>query len=399
MYLKTIMQDHDFKGETGKTIDASDKALVFDEHPIKLKLDEMSLELNDLKKELNIDKSPKKTTGNVLPKNLNTLVEQKLIQMKKQIVDLTDLQRGQQNSLQKTQISSPTSVAKEEMLLKLKRELSDSNHRCQVLEHSLQQKEKQTNQYFNLFSEISENVNRLAKDFECKKERLKPFKASRLDYMNKKRIIDSSDIQANILSLKQKLVKFQTKIKDQYASEVLRKKTDKLKSNRFESYYGHVTHDSSTTASKTASDTLIDADSSFQSLDSGSFLNQNKMYDNHSARPFQKFSIQSKNFFGTRNGNGLVNISALNKYEDYGEDEDDEEDGIQIAMDDFTITTIATSDLETDSDDGTESEDEGNKFADTDIDPTEDYEFQKDLLQLDQKISKVKQTLESMKSI
>lgn len=370
-YLSRLISDSDnFKKSD---VPAEKQVLTFDQHPIKIKLDEMTLELNDLKKELNIVKSPKK---NVLPKNLNTLVEQKLMQMKKQIVDLTDLQRGGEEGI----THQKKSYESEMEIVKLKRELKESNHRCQVLEHSLEQKTRQTDQYFTLFRDISENVNKLVKDFECKKElRLKPFKASRLDYMNnKKSLIDSTDIKANILSLKQHIVRFQSKVKDQYGS-----------------YFMPTINDQLNNLSK-ASDTLIDADSSFQSVDSD--FNSSVS----SSKPFQKFDVCPKNVFGLRANNG-INIGNSEAYED---EDDDDESRIQMAMDDFTITTIATEDLVTDSDDLTDDSEDGNqvrarndKFDGPGMEQSGDYEFQKDLLKLDQKISKVKQTLESMKSI
>lgn len=370
-YLSRLISDSDnFKKSD---VPAEKQALTFDQHPIKLKLDEMTLELNDLKKELNIVKSPKM---NFLPKNLNTLVEQKLMQMKKQIVDLTDLQRGGEEGI----THQKNGYENEMEIIQLKKELKESNHRCQVLEHSLEQKTRQTDQYFTLFRDISENVNKLTKDFECKKElRLKPFKASRLDYMNKKKsLTDSADIQANILSLKQHLVRFQSKVKDQYGS-----------------YFMPAINEQLNNLSK-ASDTLIDADSSFQSIDSD-------IHSSVSTKPFQKFDVCPKSVFGLRANNG-INIAMSEAYED--DDDDDDESRIQMAMDDFTITTIATEDLVTDSDVLTDDSEDGNqvrakndKFNGPGMEQSEDHEFQKDLLKLDQKISKVKQALESMKSI
>jgi len=185
-------------------------------------------------------------------------------------------------------------------------------------------------------------------------------------------------------SLKENLVKFQTKLKHHFKAENFGKKNhiEKGLVKSIKTIHNSKFKDTLTT---TSSDTLIDADSSFDSISFNALVNQKKLYLNDENK---KPSINNNNDF-IYNHNPKYYQQQMNfiydaNQNEYDEDDDDDDSRILLTMDDLSITTIQTTALEE-----TESAIEINKYDD---------EFQSGLETLDQKIFQVKKLLQSMKT-
>lgn len=184
---------------------------------------------------------------------------------------------------------------------------------------------------------------------------------------NKEKVFNSNEVT----SLKDNLLKFQSKLKNHLKSEqlIINKEANTNTNNK-------------ETLNTTSSDTLIDADSSFD------LVNQKKIFDENK-------KILSNNNNNTDNNNEFV-FNQNTKYyqhknfiEDDYNDEDEDDDRIFLTMDDLSITTftLQTSALEETVDGSVDT---------INLDNYDD-EFQNDLQKLDEKIFKVKKLLQSMK--
>jgi hypothetical protein len=185
---------------------------------------------------------------------------------------------------------------------------------------------------------------------------------------NKEKVFNSNEVT----SLKDNLLKFQSKLKNHLKSEqlIINKEANTNTNNK-------------ETLNTTSSDTLIDADSSFD------LVNQKKIFDEN------KKILSNNNNNNTDNNNEFV-FNQNTKYyqhrnfiEDDYNDEDEDDDRIFLTMDDLSITTftLQTSALEETVDGSVDT---------INLDNYDD-EFQNDLQKLDEKIFKVKKLLQSMK--
>jgi hypothetical protein len=196
------------------------------------------------------------------------------------------------------------------------------------------------------------------------------------NYMfNKEKVFNSNDIS----SLKENLLKFQSKLKNQL-------KSDQLIINKEANT--NTNTNNKETLNTTSSDTLIDADSSFD------LVNQKKIFDENK-KLLSNNNNNNNNNYNTDNNDEFV-FNQNTKYyqhknfiEDDYNDEDDDEDRIFLTMDDLSITTftLQTSALEETVDGSVDT---------INLDNYDD-EFQNDLQKLDEKIFKVKKLLQSMK--
>ena len=223
------------------------------------------------------------------------------------------------------------------------------------------------NFFKHLFREISENLNKLIEELD-EKEYNNPIK-------------DRVFVIKETNNLKESLVKFQTKLRNHFRAENLGKKNH---NEKIQVKSKKIIHESDLkdTLTTTSSDTLIDADSSFESISFSALVNQKKFYTNDENK---KPSVNSNEFIFNHNPKYYQQpmnfIYDGNNNED---DEDDYDDRILLTMDDLSITTIQTTALEE-----TESAIELNRC---------DEEFQTGLETLDQKIFHVKKLLQSMKT-
>lgn len=163
-------------------------------------------------------------------------------------------------------------------------------------------------------------------------------------------------------SLKENLLKFQTKLKHHF-------KTANVYKYPNEKSINEINHNKDT-INTTSSDTLIDADSSFQSLSFSALVNQKNFYSNDETKT-------------TTSDDYIFKKPMYYQHRAFEYSDEDEDERIFLSMDDLSITTIQTSAL-----DETES---------IDINKHDD-EFSSDLQTLDQKIFQVKKLLQSMKS-
>lgn len=168
----------------------------------------------------------------------------------------------------------------------------------------------------------------------------------------------------NTNSLRENLIKFQTKLRHHFRNDVYLYANDKFMVNKPEK----------DTLNTTSSNTLIDADSSFESVSFSALVNKKKFF----------LSDETKD----TSDNYVFNHAKPRYYSNNSNDDDDfdddEDHDRMLNMDDLSITTIQTSAVE----DETQT-----KIAN-------DYEdeFSSDLQKLDQKIFQVKKLLQSMKT-
>lgn len=181
-------------------------------------------------------------------------------------------------------------------------------------------------------------------------------------------------------SLKENLVKFQTKLRHHLRVENLghKNQNEKVLVKSMKTIHETSFKDTLTT---TSSDTLIDADSSFDSISFNALVNQKKFYSNDEIK---KSTVNSNEFIFNHNPKYYQQHKTNFIYDGDEDDDEDDDDRIFLTMDDLSITTIQTTALEE-----TNSTIEMNKYDD---------EFQSGLQQLDQKIFQVKKLLQSMKT-
>lgn len=220
---------------------------------------------------------------------------------------------------------------------------------------------------------------------------------------------DSVIESMSINNLKESLVNFQKKLNHQFPSKLVSQPTSVVinhlenSANRNENYFQNNLikipnhkiivpnyNKSSENSATTSSDTLIDADSSFES---NNLMQKNNLKLNRSINSrfdLEKCTINSATLKSLTN-----NLINNNNYCDSDDSNDDEEnnyqyndDGIVIALQDLTLSTMQTSDNEPSA--------SNDSIANLNI--NDEDQFQEGLKMLDQKIFKVKKLLETMKN-
>lgn len=153
---------------------------------------------------------------------------------------------------------------------------------------------------------------------------------------------------------------------------------------------------SNVSTATSSSDTLIDADSSFHSFNIDTFRNGINATNYHHFNNFDN-PVILKGKTKTNSSSQLKDQQMKHDQNDYDEEEEDN-DKILICMDDLSITTIQTTNesiVNSNLSLVPVKFDENNFVNNINLN---DDEFQLDLNKLDEKIFKVKQLLDSMKS-
>ena len=244
-----------------------------------------------------------------------------------------------------------------------------------------------------LYREINENVNFLVSKLEendstgSSKGR-KSIGTNSQDYLYENKNLKNLKQNLNLFKFKindyKNLIQIPnstTKFKYQENSDQINNKKSKVKKYLKRMKKGEI--DKSECDSYTTSNTLVDADSSFDSAKFEAIRSQFQFLDNQ---------VPMSNDFRAHLKSSKMNGKKIDEYNAYlldNDSEEDEDEKIEVNMGDLSITTIQTSNIN--------SMDETNDSV-LSIRSDDNIEFQDDLKKLDQRIFKVKQMLNSIKS-
>jgi hypothetical protein len=222
----------------------------------------------------------------------------------------------------------------------LQEELQQSVRKCKEVEALLNQKNEIIEKYQFLLKEISGNVNILMSELENN---------NKTDAVLQKQIKKLGQIQ---------------------------QKSERLAINPRSFNYNYVNNKH--TFSSSNSDTLIDADLSFEtSILSNS---QEPRFADFQFKPIKPMQYKVPSTLSSFDGS----LSMENNCMSNQEDDNDDNDSITLPLDDMSITTIPTSEIQ-------------NSFNESISNISQNEEFQHGLNELDQKIFKAKMLLESIR--
>lgn len=317
------------------------------------KLESMKNEIEDLKKQLNntlvnttnqsFNRTLQKPHEDSLYSNLIRELNELKIKNKALAIENETLRKMSTRSMSVGDLTSMKANNKDLGAVQ-------SNDRCKVLEYLLDQKSKQVEDYISLFKEIGSNVSCLINELECSKKK--------------------EDANESVRILKEKLSQFNSKCMSFNPAQ--------------QKFLGK--HDK-TNDSNTSSDTLIDADSSFNSLNLDLLKNQafhqqafnfiNNKQDIENQMPQSTYSSLKSSIFDNGNTRPIIKTTTF-------QDNDDYDEKIVVPLDDISFTTLQTTDTT-------------NNTLST-LKSTDDEQFREGLKELDQKIFRVKKLLDSMKT-
>jgi len=314
------------------------------------KLESMKHEIDDLKKQLNntLASSSNLSLNRSLPKPHEDSLYSNLIRELNELKIKNKALATENETLRKMSTRS-MSVGDLTSMRPPNRDVpmgAQSNERCKVLEYLLDQKNKQIDEYVGLFKEIGTNVSCLINELESSKKK--------------------ENANESVRILKQKLSHFNSKCIN----------FNPAAHNFFDR----------TTGSNTSSDTLVDADSSFNSLVNLDLLKNQPFHpqafliDNNQgdANAQSTYSSLKSSFFDNGNTRPLLKVTTFQDNDDY------DVENIVVPLEDISITTLQTTDTT-------------NNTIST-LKSTDDEHFREGLKELDQKIFRVKKLLDSMKT-
>ena len=241
----------------------------------------------------------------------------------------------------------------------LQEELQRADLKCKDLEMQLNQKNEIIEKYQLLLREISSNVNILMKELEYdnKSDEHMQKKLKKLNQIKQK----SDLLTLNPMSMN-------NFIHNKTVPEV------------------HNDNNNNNNTFSSSSDTLIDADLSFETPTTRSNSEEPRVID-FQFRPIQPAQYKAPSALSSFDGSLSMENNCLSNQDDDDDDDDEDEDdeSITLPLDDISINTIPTSEIQ-------------NSFYNDSSTPiSQNEDFQHGLNELDQKIFKAKMLLESIK--